>query len=405
VAPRSASAQRSSTGTATPLEKALTEYAIGPEQFESLIGKRVTILLNTGKQVDQCTVDSFGQGRDKTVFRTISVRRNENSKVRRYAGGLLFRLEIDGRRYRVTQVPSKRAFALIDVVAQTRTIVNRLAQRRHRMWPSFSEQQQQEHLTELRQFLREVAIFFAPLRMQLHETNYFLFLTDMPPNQIAPYLRHLDAMNEQLGQAFGFEPGANVWYGKATIVAFLNRESFVEFEREFMNNENTGGAQGLCHQSNSGRVVVGCYRGNNPSFFASLLVHETAHGYVHRYKSTVPIPSWLNEGIADWIADVTVPNCDEVQKRQKRAADRLRQFGTFGGQFFDARKIPGDLYGSASACVNLMMRESPVGFRVCVDGIKEGFSWQESLQRAFGLSPNGLAAAYGQSIGIAVLTP
>ncbi|MCH2204212.1 MAG: basic secretory family protein [Fuerstiella sp.] len=109
-------------------------------------------------------------------------------------------------------------------------------------------------------------------------------------------------MNTTLGKSFGFPSGQNVWRGKAVVVAFMQENSFHAFEQQVMGNPTSTGAQGICHTFPNGRVVVGCYRGESPSYFGVVLVHETAHGYIHRYRSTARIPSWINEGVADWVA-------------------------------------------------------------------------------------------------------
>ena len=390
---------------APALERALTEHAISSEWYDQLVGQQASVVLRSGERIEDATIQGFGRGREKALFRTVSLQADDESKTRRLAGGLLFQLAVGDVTYRVTRVPSKRAFALIDENARNKAITKRLATQGLRLWPKLARQEQEKHVQELKGFLNEVATHFAPLQMQLHETAYFLFLTDMPPAQITPYLASLDTMNVQLGQAFGFEPGTNVWYGKAAVVAFVNKVHYIELERRFMDNANAIGAQGLCHQDSRGKVIVGCYRGANPAYFASLLVHETAHGYVHRYRSPARVPSWLNEGIADWIAGVAVPSSRTVLRRQKTAADHLRQQGSFHGRFFDSPKIGPMQYGAASTCVDLLIRNSPEGFRVFIDGIKEGLPWEHSLQRAYGLTTADLAVTYGRTIGIPRLTP
>jgi hypothetical protein len=211
-------------------------------------------------------------------------------------------------------------------------------------------------------------------------------------------------MNEKLAGMFGCAPGENVWRGKAVIVAFVNEADFLEFESAFMKKQDATAVRGRCHSSSNGRVIVAIYRGDSPSLFAKVLVHETAHGYVHRYKSNKRIPKWLNEGVADWIAGVVVPESSSVRDRQRSAALRLRTAQTLGGQFFEAKRLQSWQYGIGSSMVDLLIRGNNDAFRVFFDGIKEGLTWQDSLQRAYGATPDDLVTLYGRSIGIPNLT-
>jgi hypothetical protein len=52
-----------------------------------------------------------------------------------------------------------------------------------------------------------------------------------------------------------------------------------------------------------------------------------------------------------------------------------------------------------------MLKANPEQFKLFFNGIKEGLTWQDSLQRAYGLTVEQLCQAYGQTIGIPRLTP
>jgi hypothetical protein len=133
-------------------------------------------------------------------------------------------------------------------------------------------------------------------------------------------------------------------------------------------------------------------------------VHETAHGYVHRYRSTVRIPSWINEGIADWVAGLTVRRSNVVRERQTSAAARIRLTRTLGG-FFQREHIEAWQYGLASSMVGLLATRDNDQFRRFFNDIKNGYTWQDSLQRHYGINPDELAGVYGQELGIPGLRP
>jgi hypothetical protein len=242
--------------------------------------------------------------------------------------------------------------------------------------------------------------------MRLTEIRFFLFFTDIPANQVAPYITNLDAMYSELCKGFGVPQGKNIWLGKCIIVAFLEKSAFQAFEAKFMDNPEAEGAAGLHHSSSDGRALISCYRGNDPSFFATVMVHETAHGFLHRLRSTVHIPPWINEGVADWVAAKVVKNNSSIAQTQKVGVDLIRQTNTLGAEFFsdDARLVPAQ-YGIASSLTKFMLQIDPGRYRAFILGIKEGYTPEESLARTYGLTPGELIGNYGRSIGVANLRP
>lgn len=228
----------------------------------------------------------------------------------------------------------------------------------------------------------------------------------MPVNQVGGYIANLDAMYRELSKAFGVPKDKNIWLGKCVVLTFVEPEAFANFEQTYMKNGDVAGAQGLCHSYSDGRVIMSCYRGNNPAYFGTLLVHETSHGFLHRLRSTVHIPSWINEGIAEWVAGVAVPSSNEVQRRQAAAVGRMRGTNSMGGTFFDKDgRIDSWQYGVASSLTHAMLSLDPLRYRAFIMGIKDGLDPFESLKDAYGMSPADLVQYYGQSVGIVDLMP
>jgi hypothetical protein len=169
-------------------------------------------------------------------------------------------------------------------------------------------------------------------------------------------------------------------------------------------------AQGICHGDTAGRVIISIWKGNHEAFFAKVLVHETAHGFVHRYKSSVFIPSWVNEGIADWVAAAVVQADKSAQQRQRDAALRVRQTGSLGGNFFDeGQNIQGWQYGVASSLVDMMLKldtsKTRTKYKEFFDLMKEGHKPEEALQKTYGANFEQLTAHYGSLVGVPNLRP
>lgn len=275
------------------------------------------------------------------------------------------------------------------------------------LWPELTEEQQAEGLAKAKANLKIVSEKFAPLNMHLYETKYYLFLSDIPPQMVTLYTSCLDKMHDKLCHSFGVKYKSSVWIGgKAPVIAFVNAQSFVEFEKVFFKIDTPPTAQGLAHQISSGEVIISCHCGKDPYYFAGVIVHEATHGFVFRYKSPVMIPNWINEGIAEWVSMSVVKSNKGVQRKVKGSIAEMRQTGTVGPNFFTAKNIAANQYGTATAMVDFMLRSNPKGFKAMLDDIKSGVKWEEALKKRFKATPEELTQAFGTSVvGIPMLKP
>ncbi|MBN1395024.1 MAG: hypothetical protein JW959_08370 [Pirellulales bacterium] len=275
------------------------------------------------------------------------------------------------------------------------------------LYPELTEEQQAEAYKETKEFVGKVSEKFASLNMRLYETKYYLFLSDLPPQIAAIYTSCLDNMHKQLCQAFDVKNPNAVWLGgKMPVFAFVHGEHFVEFEREFFKHNVPQMAQGLCHSAPNGFVVVSCRCGTDPKYFAGVIVHESTHGFVHRYMSPEIIPNWINEGIAEWVNMTVVKTNHGVQKKIKASIAEMQKTGTLGPNFFTADNIAANQYGTATAMVEFMLRADPKAFRKMIDDIKSGVKWQDALKKNFKVTPEQLTQKFGMAVvGIPMLRP
>ena len=289
--------------------------------------------------------------------------------------------------------PEKRNKRLDDLAAVTK----RLKSQRSRLWPPVTDKQEADFLANQQQFVQKTREQFPQIEFRIVETEFFHFCTDLSSAQVDGYLASLDAMYRELCMAFGIPPARKIWCGKCMVFAFSRQSDFRSFEASMMKNSDTGGAQGLCHTFSNGRVLFAGYRGESDSYFGSVLVHETAHGFVHRYLSSALAPSWLNEGMSDWIANA-IMKTNAVARKQVKSANVIRQTGTWG-DFLTAKKIEFDFYGAASTLVEILLRRDKGGqFLAFFRGIKEGKNAEESLKETFGLSYQDLKILYAEQM-------
>src|SRR5439155_16729633 len=130
-----------------------------------------------------------------------------------------------------------------------------------------------------------------------YETQYFLFCTDLPQAEANKWAGLLDRMYARLAELFAVPKGENLWRGKGLVFVFSRDEDYLKFEVK-MHATVAAGTAGMCHAFGNGDVHIAFYRQPNDLDFAHVLVHESTHGFLHRYRSPVDIPSWANEGLA-----------------------------------------------------------------------------------------------------------
>jgi len=285
-----------------------------------------------------------------------------------------------------------------------RDAANRMRANGVEPWPVLSSEQHADEVEDLKAFVRQVRGAFPAL--ELVETHEFLVATDIMPEQVAPFVTSLDSMHDFLCTLYGIPQGEPVWKGKCLVFAFTREEDFLAFEGRFMQTQPRG-VQGLCHQRSDGRVVMACYRGNDPAAFAHMLVHETSHGFNHRWLSPARIPSWLNEGLAEWVGSQVVPGSGQIRLKESQAFEAMRAGGRVGENFFDDQResrIAPLQYGVASSLVRFLVSRDRKRFAQFIQLVKEGSSAEDALAATYRASLDELLIVYGRAIGVANLT-
>lgn len=367
-------------------------------------GMKADVYLHSGKRFEGVEITEVQLGKPKNSLKLLGCTSSKGVK-QKIQPNTVMHIATEERGFDIVQDPASKSFVALDLARRDEQAAARLAAKGHHLWEEPSDEVRKETIEDAKKLFEKARELFPDHQFQLQETEYFLFFTDMPAEQIAGYVANLDTMYRQLCLAFGILPGKNIWKGKCPVLAFLDKDTFNKFEVAGMRNQGSEGAQGLCHGMNDGRVVITVYRGNDPAYFAVVLVHETAHGFIHRLRSTVHIDAWLNEGIADWIAGVAVPASDAVGRRQADGVALMRTDGSMGGFFDKSKKLTPTDYGIASNLTQFMLQTDANLYRAFLMAIKDGYPIDEALKLTYDVTPAELVHGYGNSIGISDLRP
>ncbi|HXE55660.1 MAG TPA: hypothetical protein VN541_21730 [Tepidisphaeraceae bacterium] len=265
-------------------------------------------------------------------------------------------------------------------------------------WPKLSAQQQAEAISQLKDFANQTQ---STLKRPLNafETKYFLFCSDLKPQEAQNWAGLLDRMYVKLAEMFAVPKGENIWRGKALIFVFSRADDYRRYEKEMMHTDPTGTA-GMCHASSNGIVRIAFYRQKDALNFAHVLVHESVHGFLHRYRTPVNIPSWANEGLAETIATDLVPQSGRRNEVITQARENMRQHGGDLGEFFTTDHIEGWQYPVAETLCTFMIQNGKRNYVNFINGIKDGLSWRDSLDEKYQAPVERLVRVFGNQLGV-----
>jgi hypothetical protein len=266
-------------------------------------------------------------------------------------------------------------------------------------WGPQSAEAQAAAVTKLKSFAAETRQRVSP-DIVPYETEFFLLYSDLRSREAQRWQGELDRMYERLSELFGLSAGQNIWRGKALVFIFSKESDYHAFCEKMQGGARREDSAGVCYQMGDGFVHIAFYRQPHALTFAHVLVHESVHGFLHRYKSSARIPTWANEGLAEVIAYELVPERGRQQQFANYARDQIRSHRGLGEDFFSGGGIEGWQYPIAHTLCEFMIRQNKKGYVDFINGIKEGLKWEQSLEQRYGAPLERLVPAYAESLGV-----
>jgi hypothetical protein len=258
-------------------------------------------------------------------------------------------------------------------------------------------------ITELKTFAQDTSKKLQrPL--VIHETKYFLFASDLQQAEAIAWANLLDRMYNQLSTMFGVTRGENIWRGKAIVLVFSRADDYRRYEREVA-HVDPGESAGMCHAFGDGTVKIAFYRQPDGLTFAHVLVHESVHGFLHRYRSPVHIPSWLNEGLAETISGELVTQRGRPQQVTEYARTGIIDHSNSLGGLCDSRRLEGWQYPVAEKLTQFMIAQNRRNYVDMINGIKDGLSWKDSLEQKYKAPLDKIVAFFGMSLNVKNVRP
>ncbi len=276
-------------------------------------------------------------------------------------------------------------------------------------WPELTREQYEVAIEKQKEYLEEVKAAFP--QTVYYESEHFFYLTDAPKAIATECLKYLEAMFARLCKIFEFPPGSVVWNGKCIVCAFVFQRQFSQFEQKFFSQsaQEFAGASGLAHLSSDGNVLISLFYGDVSEIearwkFIGILVHETTHGFMHRYRARQRLPVWLEEGIADSMPVVIVPADRQTFLKQRSGLEQMRRTGSVGGLMTAQERIEVWQYGIASGLVMFLIKQNSHNFKQFLDDVKDGKDWETALRDHYRCSAEELLFHFGRANRVPGLT-
>ena len=191
------------------------------------------------------------------------------------------------------------------------------------------------------------------------QTPHFIVFTDWDPREFDFLKTNLEDAYGAVSRQFNIPAKDNVFVGKLPVFMFKNHNDFMRYAQQFDDLPHSPNLLGYyaSHGDGSGHMAMwkpgnqisGLQGRSAAEQWAYTLTHEFTHAFVDRYISNRRIPRWLNEGLAEVIAQTQFPQ--PSRRVVARDGRRRRAAGAVVRRRPDARRgvLPGHADHGADA--------------------------------------------------------
>lgn len=234
------------------------------------------------------------------------------------------------------------------------------------------------------------------------ETDHFLIFTDWDPREHGFLKTECEGAYRLVAREFNRPVKENVFEGKLPIYMFADPATFRRFAAEVDEEQLPATVLGyfqpvdLMGHMAMWKPGIGTGIGEGGSLdeakrrWGRTLAHEFCHAFLHRYKSNAPIPRWLNEGLAELIAERALPTNNYYAGARVAAQSNADVL-----PLFEDSTIPnGAAYPVMMTMVEMLVGRDRQGLIKAIDLMKDGTSADDAISQIFHLDRRQLAAAW-----------
>src|SRR4051794_34152953 len=157
------------------------------------------------------------------------------------------------------------------------------------------------------------------LKLDEVQTAHFIVFTDWDPREFGFLKTNLEAAYAAVSRQFDIPVKENVFVGRLPVFMFARQRDFIRYAQKFDDIPPNDALQGYYGGNGRGTGHMAMWkpavnenagaaqRAAAERRWAYTLTHEFTHAFVDRYRNSHSIPRWLNEGIAEVIAQSQFP--------------------------------------------------------------------------------------------------
>ncbi len=224
----------------------------------------------------------------------------------------------------------------------------------------------------------------------LVETEHFLIWTDWARAEHDQLAMWCESMYAKLSGMFDVPSDRHVFPGKCLVFCLRSQARFLKAAK-ILDNYNAVNALGYTSTDPNGHTHVVVFRqGGSPvgrDAFASTLVHEGVHAFVHLYRGQGRLPTWVNEGLANVVAEAVLEDrCPNAETAAAASSAFVAGNLPLATIMVDDGMLDPRVYPLAHSLVAFLMDRNPEAFSGLINDIKATMSMEQALERRYGWS-------------------
>lgn len=237
------------------------------------------------------------------------------------------------------------------------------------------------------------------------ESEHFLIWTDWSRFDRSRLVEQCESMYAAMCRQFGISTTAPIFLAKCPVFCFESKARFLKFARMFDGYDGKDAIGYTRSIERNGHVhMVLLRRGRTEEDFdrfTCTLVHEGTHAFVHRLYTPRLIPNWINEGLAELMAEkVLQDRCPTAETAELLAAQYVEFDWPVANLIRSAGPIAVHHYPIAHSLIAYLASRGDEHLRGFVKRLKEGDGTATALAGQYqGMTFDGLEQGWRAWIG------
>ena len=238
------------------------------------------------------------------------------------------------------------------------------------------------------------------VRLREVSTPHFLIFTDWEPIDDAWLAEQLEGAYALLCREFDVDDDQPVFIGRLPVYMFHDNGDMLRYAQLVDGFGGPGMGIAAYHFGRSdgiGKMVMSKPIATDSvplplaqQLWRRTLTHEFVHAFLARYRGNGFLPRWMNEGLAEMLAETILPRPGAFATARMAAAR-----GTDISFLFDDANLPGgEMYPVMMSITQALYRDDPGKFVNMVDRIKSGEDAEAVLRELYDVDYAGLEEAW-----------